>query len=224
MIAFLQYNRAFFTVTISYILIGWYILLQIKKGDETLFLSQYHNSITDYFFQGVTALGESFPYIIGSIFLVFKRYRYTLFVGLVAVVVTIIAALLKDAFDEPRPFTYLTNIGRWNDVQTVDGLYIVKGLSSFPSGHTMSAFAIYGFFTFILPKPYKYWGFLFGMAACAVGLSRIYLAQHFLEDVLAGAIIGIFIAIILYIIQVRFQKQPQFAWWNGYWDNINGKN
>jgi len=57
---------------------------------------------------------------------------------------------------------------------------------SFPSGHTITAFAMASslgvFYPGVLP------GLLF--CAASVGLSRILLGMHFLSDVLAGAVLG----------------------------------
>ena len=57
---------------------------------------------------------------------------------------------------------------------------------SFPSGHTITAFAVTAsvglFYPAVLP------GLLF--CAASVGLSRIMLGMHFLSDVLACAVIG----------------------------------
>jgi undecaprenyl-diphosphatase len=57
---------------------------------------------------------------------------------------------------------------------------------SFPSGHTITAFAVASslgvFYPGVLP------GLLF--CAASVALSRIMLGMHFLSDVLAGAVLG----------------------------------
>ena len=58
---------------------------------------------------------------------------------------------------------------------------------SFPSGHTITAFAV------SVPIVLFYPALLAGLMFCAVsvGISRVLLGMHFLSDVLAGAAIGI---------------------------------
>jgi undecaprenyl-diphosphatase len=61
---------------------------------------------------------------------------------------------------------------------------------SFPSGHTICAFAIAISISHFYPQCYAYLLFL----AASIALSRIVLGMHFLSDVLAGAVIGIALA------------------------------
>ncbi|HTC90084.1 MAG TPA: phosphatase PAP2 family protein [Bryobacteraceae bacterium] len=57
---------------------------------------------------------------------------------------------------------------------------------SFPSGHTMTAFAV------AIPLSLFYPTLAIGLAFCAlsIAVSRILLGMHFLSDVVAGALIG----------------------------------
>jgi undecaprenyl-diphosphatase len=57
---------------------------------------------------------------------------------------------------------------------------------SFPSGHTITAFA------FTVPFSLYYPSLMFGLLVCALSIaaSRILLGMHFLSDVLAGAALG----------------------------------
>lgn len=57
---------------------------------------------------------------------------------------------------------------------------------SFPSGHTMTAFAVTVSMSLFYPVLWP--GML--LCACSIGTSRVLLGMHFLSDVLAGALLG----------------------------------
>ena len=67
---------------------------------------------------------------------------------------------------------------------------------SFPSGHTVHYTVFYGFILFILATSFRpSWGRNILIAVCVVlvvsiGLSRIYLGEHWLTDVLGGYLVG----------------------------------
>jgi undecaprenyl-diphosphatase len=66
-------------------------------------------------------------------------------------------------------------------------------LDSFPSGHATSVFAVAT--ALASSYPALRWP-LYGLAA-AIALGRVYLARHYLSDVIAGAFIGFAIASLL---------------------------
>ena len=65
---------------------------------------------------------------------------------------------------------------------------------SFPSGHTMTAFAV------AVPLSLFYPALTVGLLFCAlsIGMSRILLGMHFLSDVLAGALLGTGLGYVAY--------------------------
>ncbi len=82
-------------------------------------------------------------------------------------------------------------------------VYQVPGVTvhmhnSFPSGHTATAFAMFTILALIAKSKATqlYWLLL----AVLVGISRMYLAQHFMEDVTAGATIGFVVSLIVYFL------------------------
>ncbi|MGH7411303.1 MAG: phosphatase PAP2 family protein, partial [Candidatus Methylomirabilis sp.] len=60
-------------------------------------------------------------------------------------------------------------------------------LVSFPSGHSVTAFALAS----VLSRTYPKGSFAFYLLASMVAFSRVYLASHFLSDVVAGAAVGL---------------------------------
>ena len=78
------------------------------------------------------------------------------------------------------------NTGR--EIHLVSGVEI-HYLQSFPSGHTMTAFALACFVAIVLKQTKLSVFCLF--LAILVGISRIYLFQHFPIDVFSGSILGV---------------------------------
>ncbi|MDO3412635.1 phosphatase PAP2 family protein [Saccharibacillus sp. CPCC 101409] len=90
---------------------------------------------------------------------------------------------------------------------------------SFPSGHSMGAFALYGILAYLLwrmirPLP----GRIIALALCilltfSIGLSRIYLGVHYPSDVLGGYIAsGAWLALTIGIFEVwRHRRERRFG-------------
>ena len=68
-----------------------------------------------------------------------------------------------------------------------------KGWDSFPSGHSMAAFAIATVLAVRFPKA----RWLMIVTALAVSASRLFRASHFLSDIIAGAIFGVLIGMVV---------------------------
>lgn len=110
-------------------------------------------------------------------------------------VCTLMVQPIKHLIAAPRPLTWFA--AYYPDVM----LRIVPGCDnafylSFPSGHTASAFALAASLVYMLPRDLSrssrlIIGSILFVIACMVGYSRIYLHQHFLHDVAAGAIFGL---------------------------------
>lgn len=94
------------------------------------------------------------------------------------------AQIIKNLVNSPRPKLYF-EAGQY--LHFIDGVNLANN-SSFPSGHTATAFAIATVVVLMISN--KKGQLFIVLAAALVGYSRIYLAQHFLLDVIIGAIIG----------------------------------
>jgi membrane-associated phospholipid phosphatase len=60
-------------------------------------------------------------------------------------------------------------------------------MKSFPSGHAVNSFAL----AYVLSSAYPKASPLFYVLATMIAASRVYLASHFLSDVVAGAAVGV---------------------------------
>jgi undecaprenyl-diphosphatase len=112
----------------------------------------------------------------------------------------IIVELIRFFWKRPRPFLE-------NNVK----LLLNHSLEpSFPSGHADFYFA----FTIIIYSYNKKSGFLFFLAAILISFSRILAGVHWLSDILAGALLGIFSGLFVILFFRRsflniLKKQPQ---------------
>ena len=79
--------------------------------------------------------------------------------------------------------------------------WIVQGGFSYPSGHTISAFMLYGTLMLLIYKKVhvrlrKPLLILSGLMIILTGLSRVYFGAHYLTDVLASLLLGTVVLII----------------------------
>ena len=153
-----------------------------------LLIQQYTKSpFLDLIMPFITHLADiGFIWIaIDIFFLIRKKYRYIgIRLALALILCLVVGSLiLKPLIARQRPFSFYDQVT----------LLIPTPLDfSFPSGHTMASFAAA---TIIFKYLHKTGIFAF-ILALLIAFSRLYLFVHFPSDVLAGLILGVFIAYI----------------------------
>lgn len=172
----------------------WVVLgggLSLTLSTNTLFFGINHLRAPwlDYAMTFFTSLGQA-EYISGillSLFFLpaFRTRAYLALAVSAGLSVTLVSQALKRYFLAPRPL----EVYGAEQVQTVAWLSN-NFQHSFPSGHTLGAFAFFALYSFFLSEKYKPLSVLFFIAACLCAYSRIYLGQHFFIDVYAGSIFG----------------------------------
>lgn len=165
----------------------FFIILAIILIISFIFDSLIVNYITDYRIFSLDDLmtkssiitnGYFSLVIVGIIILIWKRkliLDYLIGFGIVAIIIQI----LKIIIQRPRPYLTLNLIS----------LIPEKTGFSFPSGHAGFAFFALGFIWKKFPR-FK-WVWL--IITILISFSRIYTGVHYLSDILASAIIGLFI-------------------------------
>jgi membrane-associated phospholipid phosphatase len=187
-------NRLFFFLFLIFFLASVYVLLFLSKANGFYLLNTYHSNFLTTIFTWFTYLGDGlFCVATGILLFVFKKRFLSLMVLSSIAISGIVVQVLKYFIIEARPAVYLkdSSYRYFIDDVTLHNLY------SFPSGHSASAFALAAVLSFAAKN--KNYSMLFLPAAILVGYSRIYLAQHFPDDVLAGAVIGLLSAMICWI-------------------------
>ena len=170
------------------------MLLLDSKVNIHLTFNSFHTPFFDSFFTYITYLGDGVTALLVTIMLLAVKYRYVLIVGLSNIIASLVTQVLKQTVfaDALRPKKYFEGL---------QDLYFIPGVKnflyySFPSGHTTCAFALY--FSLSLIVKSNSLKLLFFIIALLVGYSRVYLSQHFFEDIYAGSLIGVFVTWMVY--------------------------
>lgn len=201
MITALRKTNIFLLISAGAILIGITIILGSNKIDSHLLVNSSHTNFQDFFFTWITYAGDGTVLAIASalvVALTWKKYGASilLFATMNLLLVAAVVQTLKHAvyYDAFRPVKFIGG----------DLLYLIPELeihtdNSFPSGHTTAAFAFFAFISLVW-NPQKWIQIACATMALLAGYSRIYLSQHFLEDVVAGATIGVTCYIITFLV------------------------
>ena len=178
------------------------LLFIVKKGDLVLCFNNTYNEFSVLFFRTINMLGDGMLFAIVGIPLLFIRFSKTIYFIFLILIQTIIVRIFKDGLSEswPRPVRFFSErgvdltIAEHVDIHTVD---------SFPSGHATTAFTLALFFMLFV-KDTK-WQLAIFILFTIAAMARVYLAQHFFIDVIAGY----YCALLTYLL-----AQHLSDWWN----------
>jgi len=192
---------AILTFIIAVTILTWSYIT--GHNQSFLLLNHDFGKTADFFFKYWTNVGNGILWVpLLAVFLLFrKKYIPLLIAGFVFS--TLFTHLFKDFIlpNEPRPANTATGI---TAMHTVEGVELYK-LSSFPSGHTATAFCFFLIGCLLIDKK---WFLPVGFVlALLVGYSRIYLAEHFPGDVGGGMIAALLTMAPSIIIQQRIDKK-----------------
>lgn len=185
----------FFGLLVVMLAAALFLLIE-GHAHSFLLLNTYHNAALDVLFYYVTYLGDGwFAVVLSIVLFVFPKTRKLAIVVFASYAVSgLLAQLIKNILEAPRPSVYFTLAQYHKFVAGVD----LAGAHSFPSGHTTTAFSLATVFACYTQN--KKVQIICLALALAVGYSRIYLGQHFLTDVLVGSIFGTLTSILAVVI------------------------
>ena len=187
-------NRDFFIPFLLFCALFTTLLGIYENANLFLFVNRHHSGFADHLFYYWTNLGDGIIAALLIVVLLWISFRDALTFLVITLLITIIVNILKDKIfpEMNRPVPYFA---------TSQVLHIVSGykppeLSTFPSGHTATAFSVGLYLTFLIKN--RFAKFLIFLTAFFVGYSRMYLSAHFPADILVGAAIGVLITLLCY--------------------------
>jgi len=189
MLHLLRQNRTFLLPYFLLLLAVGAVLAATPKHTLFFLINGHYAPFFDYFFRFFTNVGDGVFYALVTLALLFVRFRWALLSLCCFVLTSLAAQLLKQLVftGHPRPFWYFQAHAHSQALHIVEGVSM-NGLKSFPSGHSTSACSVFLLLTILTTK--KSWGYGFLLLAAAAAYSRVYLAQHFVEDIYAGSLLG----------------------------------
>lgn len=192
MITLLRKNSFFFIPFFIFLFGALILIFSFPREEIFYFINKKHHPIADWFFTYYTYIGDGIFYSVILLLLLFFSYRQFLVTAICFLFSALLTQGLKHFFALPRPGKYFMD---------ATDIYFIPGLEmhinhSFPSGHTTSAFTLFTLLSLMAKK--KWTGFVYFFLALTAGFSRMYLAQHFIEDVLAGALLGTFLSVLVF--------------------------
>ncbi|MDO5608882.1 MAG: phosphatase PAP2 family protein [Capnocytophaga sp.] len=198
----MKLKNYFITVGIFFAIALLFSVVQDKLSFH-LFLNRLHCPATDFFFKYTTHLGDGIVGVLALPLLLFSVSVRKLCLGLLTCLLSaVFVQFLKRVVfsDYLRPAALIDNA----DLHLVSGVSMYT-LHSFPSGHTTFAFAFFTFLAFAFQQNKK---LQIGIAVMAivVSYSRVYLSQHFLQDVAAGCLLGVVSFLVAYWIYKTIKR------------------
>ena len=196
----------FFWGTVILLVFFALTLVGNPKGILEIQLNRLHQPIFDILFAALTQLGNGIIFLPIAIFFLFQKTSFSIFLGFCGLFNAIFVFVGKKLLfpGAPRPVEYLKGM-EFYQVPGVD----LHHWNSFPSGHTTTGFSL-AFALAIIFSKYPKIQRLMLILAIGIGLSRVYLMQHFFIDIWAGAALGLVATLSAKEITLRYFSSKKF--------------
>ncbi len=188
-------NKGFYWPLLLFLGIGLVVLALVDKTNSFLFFNRWHHPLADAVFPTLTHFGDGLMGLALIVLLLLVNYRLAISATVCFFSVLLLTQLGKLVLfaDVLRPAGHFRELGI--PIRLVEGVEMHYN-NSFPSGHSAGAFALYSFIALALPN--KSMGFPLFVVALLAAFSRIYLSQHFFNDVVVGSAIGACCTLLIY--------------------------
>lgn len=183
--------RAFFLTLLLMSLPLGALMWSMDQHALHLLANAWHTPWLDSIMPYATHLADGITVAVVCLLVLFRcDLRSFMTIAVASVASSLVAQFLKRVIfaGHLRPVEHL---------DAMPGLQLIEGLAlnhhhSFPSGHSTAAFAMCFSLAVIIGGGRN--GVLFALLAGLLAYTRVYISQHFMEDVLAGAWLGSIVA------------------------------
>ncbi|GAB4000533.1 phosphatase PAP2 family protein [Spirosoma daeguense] len=193
----LRKNRVFF-IPYAFLLVVVGIL-QINYSQEQLmqWVNVRNSLAADWIFPYITYMGDGAFYVVVCLALLAYNRRIGFMAFASFALSSLTSLFLKTVVfpNSPRPLRYFEHSTfEYHIIKDLD----IYSYNSFPSGHTTTAFAMFVLLAFLDKNKRRGWIFL--LLGAITGYSRVYLFQHFVEDVYVGSLVGTISSLLIYVL------------------------
>lgn len=158
----------------------------------------YLKALDRFFVMITTQSNWNITFIILGLWLLFKGGK----TGRVAIFILAITILLSDQLSSSVLKPLIERVRPCHTMENIRLLVNCGAGMSFPSSHAVNNFAG----AFILTYFYKNLRYVFYVIALLVAYSRVYVGVHYPADIVAGALIGTFVAFAV-LLMYKFLKK-----------------
>jgi undecaprenyl-diphosphatase len=179
-----------------------------------LWLNGFHSPVFDKVMWLISGRTEWIPFYLILIGYLIYKFRWRSIPIIVAIIVAVSLAdqlavkAFKEVFQRLRPT---------HNPEIQNLVHIVNeyrgGMYGFVSNHAANTFALAGFLSFFFRN--WYFSAVILLWASVVSYSRIYLGVHYPGDVIGGAVLGLIIGWLVYLLYLKMDrklyKKPHFS-------------
>lgn len=135
------------------------------------FLSSLRHPSLTFVMIAITSLGAWYSMVVLALIILLIDRRKGIIMSVHMILVTILNSLIKMIVMRPRPLVE----------------HLVRETSfSFPSGHSMVSFAVFGLIAYALYAQHRKLSYVVMLLPLLIGMTRIYLGVHYATDVIGG--------------------------------------
>jgi len=199
-------NTKHFFIPAGLFLLACGIFLFLSGGKEQAqlaFHKSFYSATGKNIMSIVTAWGEGALYAVVVIAFIFDRRWKMVFPMLTgAALSAVLVAFLKRLIfaPSPRPLAVLDRAEI-----LLENTASIPLQYAFPSGHTTTAFVLFTLLALFTSR--KVIQVVLSICAILVGISRVYLMAHWFTDIMAGAALGMIIALMSHWLWRNYQQK-----------------